>query len=120
MEHDEAVQMLKSIAAAFDRHDLAAILEHFADDAVFDSPRGPDRWGQRPASAWVKVTGGGDTYTGVGRMRYPDGKVWHIIMLVRVRGGRIVRNTSYFAEPFDAPEWRQPFTERIDGAAEDR
>lgn len=73
-----------------------------------------------PGFSVVKVTGGGDTYTGVGRMRYPDGKVWHIIMLVRVRGGRIVRNTSYFAEPFDAPEWRQPFTERIDGAADDR
>lgn len=47
VEHDQAVEMLKSIAAAFDRHDLAAILEHFADDAVFDSPRGPGRWGQR-------------------------------------------------------------------------
>lgn len=47
MQRDEAIQMLRSIAAGFDRHDLDAILEHFADDAVFESPRGPEPWGQR-------------------------------------------------------------------------
>jgi ketosteroid isomerase-like protein len=47
MPHDKAVQMLRSIAAAFDRHDLDGIMSHFADDAVFESPRGPDPWGRR-------------------------------------------------------------------------
>jgi steroid delta-isomerase-like uncharacterized protein len=32
---------------AFNRHDLDGILEFFADDAVFESPRGPDPWGTR-------------------------------------------------------------------------
>jgi ketosteroid isomerase-like protein len=39
--------MLREIAAGFDSHDLDAILRHFTEDAVFESPRGPDRWGQR-------------------------------------------------------------------------
>lgn len=47
MEHDEAVTMLKAITAAFDAHDLDAILTHFDPDAVFEAPRGPDAWGQR-------------------------------------------------------------------------
>jgi ketosteroid isomerase-like protein len=47
MQHDEAIQMLRSIAADFDRHDLDGIMSHFADDAVFESPRGPDPWGRR-------------------------------------------------------------------------
>ena len=47
MDHDEAIQMLRSIAAAFDGHDLDGIMAHFADDAVFESPRGPDQWGRR-------------------------------------------------------------------------
>lgn len=47
MDHDDAMQMLRSIAAAFDAHDLDGILAHFADDAVFESPRGPDPWGRR-------------------------------------------------------------------------
>lgn len=47
MEHDLAMQMIKSITASFDAHDLDGILAHFSDDAVFEGPRGPDRWGQR-------------------------------------------------------------------------
>jgi len=47
MEHDKAIEILRAITAAFDRHDLDGILAHFADDAVFEGPRGPDRWGQR-------------------------------------------------------------------------
>ena len=47
MEHDDAIGMLKVITMAFDEHDLDGILAHFAADAVFEGPRGPDPWGQR-------------------------------------------------------------------------
>jgi taurine dehydrogenase small subunit len=47
VEHDDAVRMIRAITTAFDEHDLDAIMAHFADDAVFESPRGPDPWGQR-------------------------------------------------------------------------
>jgi ketosteroid isomerase-like protein len=42
-----AIDMLRDIATGFDTHDLDRILRHFADDAVFESPRGPNPWGQR-------------------------------------------------------------------------
>jgi ketosteroid isomerase-like protein len=38
---------LRAIAHGFDTHDLDAIMEHFADDCVFESPRGPEAHGQR-------------------------------------------------------------------------
>jgi len=47
MGHDDAVRTLLSIAAGFDGHDLEGILAHFADDAVFESPKGPEPWGRR-------------------------------------------------------------------------
>jgi ketosteroid isomerase-like protein len=47
MDHDDAMRMLRSIAAGFDGQNLDGILAHFADDAVFESPRGPDPWGRR-------------------------------------------------------------------------
>ena len=47
MDHDDTVRMLEAIAAAFDRHDLEAIMVHFAADAVFEGPRGSDPWGTR-------------------------------------------------------------------------
>jgi taurine dehydrogenase small subunit len=47
MDHDEAMRVIQAVTAAFDRHDLNEILRHLADDAIFEGPRGPDRWGQR-------------------------------------------------------------------------
>jgi ketosteroid isomerase-like protein len=47
MERDEALRILQAITTGFNAHDLDAILEHFADDAVFEGPRGSDPWGTR-------------------------------------------------------------------------
>jgi ketosteroid isomerase-like protein len=38
---------LRDVLDGFNRHDLADILAFFADDAVFESPRGPHPWGTR-------------------------------------------------------------------------
>jgi hypothetical protein len=35
------LEALKHVLEAFNRHDLDAITSHFADDCVFESPRGP-------------------------------------------------------------------------------
>jgi ketosteroid isomerase-like protein len=40
-------EVLRQILDAFNRHDLDAIMAFFADDAVFESPRGPDPHGRR-------------------------------------------------------------------------
>jgi steroid delta-isomerase-like uncharacterized protein len=48
MENDHRkLDVLRQVLEAFNRHDLDAIMSHFADDCVFESPRGPDRWGRR-------------------------------------------------------------------------
>ena len=47
MRGDPSVETLQAITDAFNRHDLDAIMEFFADDAAFDTPRGPDPWGSR-------------------------------------------------------------------------
>ena len=47
MDRSATLEMLREIARGFDAHDLDAIMRHFADDAVFDSPRGTQRHGTR-------------------------------------------------------------------------
>jgi ketosteroid isomerase-like protein len=42
-----SVETLKAIAAAFNAHDLDAIMAFFADDCSLDMPRGREPWGQR-------------------------------------------------------------------------
>jgi ketosteroid isomerase-like protein len=41
------VQLLEDIAAAFNRHDIDAILGFFAEDGEFGNARGPKNFGQR-------------------------------------------------------------------------
>ena len=47
MDHDDAIRKLKAIATAFDQHDLEKIMANFAEDAVFEGPRGTEPWGTR-------------------------------------------------------------------------
>jgi ketosteroid isomerase-like protein len=72
MDHDETVELLRDVAAAFDRHDLEAILRHFGDDAVFESPRGPDPWGQRFVGIEAVRDAFAARFSGIPDIRYTD------------------------------------------------
>ena len=48
MERDQGrLDAMRRLLDAFNRHDLDAIMSQFADDCVFESPRGTDPWGRR-------------------------------------------------------------------------
>lgn len=70
MEHDNAMQMLREIAAAFDRHDLDGIMAHFAEDAVFEGPRGPHPWGQRFVGHDAVRAAFAERFAGIPDIRY--------------------------------------------------
>lgn len=72
MDHDDAIDMLRTITAAFDDHDLDAILEHFADDAVFEGPKGPDPWGTRFVGKEAVREGFAARFSGIPDVRYRD------------------------------------------------
>jgi len=70
---------------------------------------GEERWVMSPSFTALRVAGSGEQFTTVGRVRYPNGEEWHVIHLLEVRQGRIANVTSFFAGPFEAPDWRAPF-----------
>lgn len=72
MDHDDAIRMLEAIAAAFDQHDLDGIMAHFADDAVFDGPRGADAWGTRFVGAEAVRDAFAARFSGIPDVRYRD------------------------------------------------
>ena len=45
---------------------------------------------------------------------YGGGRVMHGAAIVELKDGKMWRDTRYFAEPFEAPEWRARWVERID------
>ena len=65
-----------------------------------------------PLFTLVRVQGGGNTGSSAVRVRYPDGSSWWWVHLYELREGRIARTTDFFAQDFDAPEWRRPWVER--------
>lgn len=75
---------------------------------------GEDQWIATPAYTVVRVSGQGDEFVIVGKIRYPNGEIWHNVELAMLSDGRIARLTSYFGAPFEAPEWRAPYVERIE------
>ena len=75
-----------------------------------------DRWVTTPLGGAYLVAGEGDNWWGEFRMLYPDGRVWNTVMLLELRDGKVWRETSYWAEPFDPPEWRNQLTRRLESA----
>jgi ketosteroid isomerase-like protein len=46
-DREEKLASLRAILDGFNAHDLEAIMRHFAEDCIFDSPRGPEPCGRR-------------------------------------------------------------------------
>ena len=120
MDHDDAMRILKAITTAFDEHDLDGILVHFADDAVFEAPRGTAPWGTRFVGREEIRKGFAARFSGIPDIRYQqdehfvDGdrgaSEWTLSgtttegQLIEVRGcdlwtfrdGRVVKKDSYW------------------------
>jgi steroid delta-isomerase-like uncharacterized protein len=69
---EPTVDTLQAIADAFNRHDLDAIMAFFADDAVFESPRGPDPHGRRFAGKAAVREGLAARFAGIPDVHYGD------------------------------------------------
>ena len=115
------VQCLEQLVAAFNAHDLDAIMRFFTDDCVLEMPRGKDPWGTRAeGSAAVRETLA-TRFQGLPDVHYGEDEHWvcgeHAVskwlltgttrdgVQVRVRGcdlfdvapdGRIRRKDSYW------------------------
>ena len=65
-------EVLEHMVGAFNRHDLDAIMALFADDCVFESPRGPDPWGRRFIGKAEVRDGLGARFRGIPDVHYGD------------------------------------------------
>ena len=67
-----SVETLKQIADAFNRHDLDAIMSFFAEDAVFETPRGSEPWGRRFVGKDAVREGLAARFSGIPDVHYGD------------------------------------------------
>lgn len=73
---DASVETLKAIAAAFNAHDLDAIMEFFAEDCSMDMPRGPEPWGTRLTGKDAVRDGLAQRFAGLPDVHYGDDRHW--------------------------------------------
>ncbi len=67
---------LRLVLEAFNRHDLDAIMEFFADDCVLDMPRGPGPGGMRYEGKQAVRSGLASRFEGLPDVHYGDDSHW--------------------------------------------
>ncbi len=126
MSEQENRDTLERYLQAFGRGDLDTIDDLLHDDYVDEYPQSGERIrgkhnsrvvaenypGGLPTMIDYSVEVSGDL--GVGEMIFEyDGNRLHICEIVGLQGGKIKRTRAYFGEPFEAPEWRAQWVERM-------
>jgi SnoaL-like domain len=122
-------QVRKTLTAMITNLDADAEYELRHEDFVADMPQSGERIRGRddmramqlafppdraPTFQVRRITGGGDVWT-VEAVGDYGGEVYLVVCIFEFRDGRILRETRYYPEPFEPPEWRAQWVERIDG-----
>jgi hypothetical protein len=45
---------------------------------------------------------------------YGGGQIFDIVLIIELRDGKMFRDRRYYAEPFEAPEWRAQWVEQME------
>ncbi len=109
---------IERLLAGIDAGDISVMDEVFADDAVMEIPQSGERiegadnrravYGAMPLLPKVRprrIRGDGDFWTAEATLTY-DTRSYEVAFIFEFRDGKIVRETGYWADPFEPPEWR--------------
>jgi SnoaL-like domain len=129
----EMAAKFEEVLKAGDFGRLAGLVQEYAaDDFVEEWPQSGERMtkaasiklaenyqqmsGKSPKFTYRRMLGGGDIFIVEGTIDYGDGVPVSYVGIGELRDGKIVRETEYFANPFEAPAWRADFVERMEPA----
>lgn len=70
------VVTLQQFIGAFNRHDLDAVMDFFADDCVLEMPRGSEPWGQRHEGAAAVRQALASRFEGIPDVHYGEDHHW--------------------------------------------
>ena len=135
MNDDEMVERMRELFERGDMEGFAkAQFEMSADDMVQEWPQSGERIrgrdtiaqlnqnytagsGTEPKMTLRRILKPGDAWIIEGTIDYGDGTPVSAISIIEMNAdGKIFRQTDYFANPFEAPEWRRQWVERMEPA----
>ena len=125
-EHDAAT-IAEQVWSRIGAQDWNGARELMHDDYVQEWPQSGERIegsddalaidrnfpGGLPSMRFRRTTGSGDLAVLEVELTYADGSVYQGVSIVEIRDGKVVKQTEYFAQPFDAPQWRAQWVKRM-------
>ena len=126
MHEDEIRAALNAHWQASAAGDAEAEHDIYADDAICDYPQSGERIvGRRNLQALRshhpgktsgfnvrRMVGSGDLWVTEYTITY-QGRPAYTVSLMEFREGKVVHETQYFADPFEAPAWRSQWVRRM-------
>ncbi|MEO6345642.1 MAG: nuclear transport factor 2 family protein [Candidatus Limnocylindria bacterium] len=136
MDNDAMERTLKDLYSSGDVQDLARrIPEMASEDMVQEWPQSGERirgrdnviavnenypaaTGSAPKLTLRRIVKPGEAWIAEATIDYGDGTPVSMVAILEIGAdGKIMRETDYFANPFEAPEWRRQWTEQMEPVA---
>ena len=124
---EEAVEIAQEVWRKLGAGDWDGARAMLADDYVQEWPQsrerieGPDDAlainrnfpGGMPTMTFRRATGSGELVVLEVDLHYPDGSRYQGVSVIQVHDGKVVKEVDYFAQPFEAPQWRAQWVKRM-------
>jgi ketosteroid isomerase-like protein len=118
-------EVVEALVATLNAKDVPGMDRIFHEDAVMDWPQSGERvvggdnrravYGAFPGLPTVtprRIVGEGDLWVLEATLDYGAGSAYRSVFIFELRDGLIARETAYWSEPFEAPQWRAAWVER--------
>lgn len=129
MEDQQILAALNAHWQASAAGDINAEHDIYDDDVICDYPQSGERiFGRinlqalrgghhpgKPSGFRVRrILGKGDTWVTEYTVNYQE-QLAYTVSIMEFREDKVIHETQYFADPFEAPAWRSQWVEPIDG-----
>ena len=127
MEERDAGQVAETVWRALQAGDWDTASGYLHQDLVQEWPQSGERIvgrdnaiainqnfpGGLPTMRFRRTLAGGNLAVLEVELTYGDGSRYLGVSVIEVRDGKVVKETDYFAQPFQAPQWRAQWVQRM-------
>jgi hypothetical protein len=127
MEERDTGQVAEAVWRALQAGDWDAASGHLHEDFVQEWPQSGERIvggdnaiainqnypGGLPTMRFRRTLAGGDLAVLEVELTYADGSRYLGVSVLELRDGKVAKETDYFAQPFQAPQWRAQWVQRM-------
>jgi ketosteroid isomerase-like protein len=116
---------IERLAKALSEGDLELFHAQFREDSIIEYAQSGERvagaenrqalygaFPSLPKVAPIRILTCGDLGVLEAKLDYGDDVAWLAVFILEFRDGKIAKETTYWTQPFEAPEWRSAWVER--------